>query len=132
MHAPATFQNMLDILLAGFCGRSCLVYLDDFIVYSKDAKNHINDVEYISTAFRGAGLSLQLRNCRNFRQNFEYLGHILKPGELLSDPKNTAGLAETKPTRRNTELRFSLDMANVVREFVNGLAKIGGFFTQLF
>lgn len=33
--APATFQRMIDYVLSGLKWTSCLVYLDDFIVYSK-------------------------------------------------------------------------------------------------
>jgi len=34
-NAPATFQRALDIILSGVKWQSCLVYLDDVIIYSK-------------------------------------------------------------------------------------------------
>ena len=33
-NAPATFQRLMDIVLAGLKWQCCLVYLDDIIVYS--------------------------------------------------------------------------------------------------
>jgi Reverse transcriptase (RNA-dependent DNA polymerase) len=33
-NAPATFQRMVDMILAGFTWKSCLVYLDDIIIFS--------------------------------------------------------------------------------------------------
>ena len=39
MNAPATFQRMLDILLSGYRWKSCLIYLDDIIIFSNDSSN---------------------------------------------------------------------------------------------
>ena len=38
-NAPATIQRTLDIFLSSFKWKSCLVYLDDFIIFSKDMSN---------------------------------------------------------------------------------------------
>jgi len=40
-NAPATFQRALDIILSGVKWQSCLVYLDDVIVYSKTQEEHV-------------------------------------------------------------------------------------------
>ena len=42
--APATFQRTLDILLAGLRWKTCLVYLDDVIVFSKTFDEYVNHV----------------------------------------------------------------------------------------
>eukprot|EP00171_Calliarthron_tuberculosum_P003874 IDg3874t1 len=44
-NAPATFQRTLDILLAGFRWKTCLVYLDDVIIFSKNFDEHLQHVE---------------------------------------------------------------------------------------
>jgi len=40
-NAPATFQRALDIILSEVKWQSCLIYLDDVIVYSKTEKEHV-------------------------------------------------------------------------------------------
>lgn len=40
-NAPATFQRVLDIVLAKYKWQTCLVYIDDVIIYSKSVKQHI-------------------------------------------------------------------------------------------
>jgi Reverse transcriptase (RNA-dependent DNA polymerase) len=37
-NAPATFQRFVDISLAGMTWKTCLLYLDDIIVFSKTAE----------------------------------------------------------------------------------------------
>lgn len=43
-NAPATYQRIMNVLLAGLNGLSCLVYLDDIIVFSKNFEDHVKDL----------------------------------------------------------------------------------------
>ena len=61
MNAPATFQRTLDILLLHYRWKSCLIYMDDIIIFSKDFDTHVQDVRNILTALQGVGLLLKLR-----------------------------------------------------------------------
>lgn len=104
MSGPASFQRMLNIQLLGHRCRSCLIYLDDIIIFSKDVYTYIKDVTNILAALKRAGVSLKLRNCRFFKRDFEYLGHRATRGELLINHNKTAALAETRPARTKTQL----------------------------
>ena len=44
MNARATFQRLLDILISGYRWKSCLIYLDDIIIFSKDYDSYLKDV----------------------------------------------------------------------------------------
>ena len=66
MNAPATFQRMLDILLSGYRWKSCLIYLDDIIIFSKDYDTHLKDVDVILRALQQERLSLNLNKCKSF------------------------------------------------------------------
>ncbi len=57
-NALATFQRALDIILAWLKWRSCLVYLDDVIIFSQSVGDHIRQVDEVLTALREAGVSL--------------------------------------------------------------------------
>jgi len=57
-NAPATFQRVVDMILAGLKWKSCLVYLDDLIVFSQSAGEHLEHVWEVFAALRGAGVSL--------------------------------------------------------------------------
>ncbi len=62
-NAPATFQRALDIILSGYKWNTCLVHLDDVIVFSKTLGEHIDHVDAVLTALREAEVSLKLRKC---------------------------------------------------------------------
>ena len=40
-NAPATFQRLMDLVLAGLQWSDCLVYLDDVIVVGRTFEEHL-------------------------------------------------------------------------------------------
>jgi Reverse transcriptase (RNA-dependent DNA polymerase) len=63
-NAPATFQMDIDIILSGVKCKTCLVYLDDVIVFSKSKKDHLSHVAEALTLLGNAGLSLKMKNVK--------------------------------------------------------------------
>ena len=51
-NAPATFPRTLDISLSGFQWQTCLIYLDDVIVFSKEAETHLRHVDEVLQLLR--------------------------------------------------------------------------------
>jgi Reverse transcriptase (RNA-dependent DNA polymerase) len=62
-NAPATFERAIDIILSGIKWKTCLVYLDDVIVFYKSKTDHITHVAEALTLLENAGLSLKLKKC---------------------------------------------------------------------
>jgi Reverse transcriptase (RNA-dependent DNA polymerase) len=46
-NAPVTFQRFVDITLAGLTWKTCHVYLDDIIVFSKTAEEHLSHLDEV-------------------------------------------------------------------------------------
>jgi hypothetical protein len=42
-NAPGTFQRTMNYILQPIIGEICLVYLDDIIVFSKSAEEHVGN-----------------------------------------------------------------------------------------
>ena len=117
-NAPATFQRAIDIILSGVKWKTCLVYLDDVIVFSKSKKDHLAHVAEALTLLGNAGLSLKLKKCHFFAEAVDYLGHVIRPGRLGVAEKNTTALKTAPLPRTQTELRSFLGLCNVYRRFV--------------
>ena len=123
-NAPATFQRTVDIVLSGLKWKTCLVYLDDIIVFSNTEYDHFRHLEEVLSLLYGAGLSLKLTKCHFFKDTVDYLGHVIRPGKLEVAVKNTEALRNARPPVNQTELRSFLGLCNVYRRFVPGFAKI--------
>jgi len=120
---PATFQRALDIILSCLKWQICLVYLDNVIIFSANAKQHVKDIDTVLHRLREAGVTLTLEKCTWFSDEVEYLGHIVRPGQLHVHNKNEDALKHAKFPTTKTQLKSFLGMYNVYRRFVKDFAK---------
>ena len=58
-NAPATFQRLMECVLAGLTGEQCLIYIDDIIVFSSTFQEHLDRLERVFLKLQGAGLKLR-------------------------------------------------------------------------
>src|SRR5262249_39928865 len=72
-NAPATFQRLMDSVLAGLKWQHCLVYLDDIIIFSPTFTEHLAHLDSVFTRLEGAGLSLKLAKCFFVRAELPFL-----------------------------------------------------------
>jgi hypothetical protein len=70
------------------------------------------------------GLTLNLNKCHFFKDTVDYLGHVIRPGQLSVVEKNTVALKDMTHPTTQTDLRSFLGLCNVYRRFVKGFAKI--------
>jgi len=91
-NAPATFQRALDTILSGLKWQICLVSLDDVIIFFANAEQHVKDVKAVLHRLREAGVTLNMTKCTWFSDEVEYLGHIVRPGQLHVHNKNVDAL----------------------------------------
>jgi len=122
-NAPATFQRALDVILLGLKWQICLVYSDDVIIFSANAEQHVKDVDTVLHRLREAGVTLRLEKCTWFSDEVEYLGHIVRPGQLHVHNKNVDALKHAKFPTTKTQLKRFLGMCNVYRRFVKDFSK---------
>jgi hypothetical protein len=52
--ASASFQRMIDLILAGLKWTSCLTYIDDVIVYARDHEEHRQRLREVFLCFQNA------------------------------------------------------------------------------
>ena len=57
-NAPATFQRLMDSVLAGLQWTACLVYMDDIIIPGKTFEHHLHNLSCVFSRLRDAHLKL--------------------------------------------------------------------------
>ena len=130
-NAPATFQQLMDMVLTGLQWSSCLVYLDDVIVLGRNFAEHLRNLRDVFQHLREAGLKLKPNKCDLCLEEVEFLGHIVSAEGVRTDPKKTEKVAQwPKPTSRKEVQQF-LGLANYYRRFVRNFASIAKPFHRL-
>ena len=63
---PATFQRLMDLVLAGLQWYDCLVYIDDVIVLGRTFDEHLRNLRSVLQRLRESGLRLNQSKCSFF------------------------------------------------------------------
>ena len=79
-NAPATFQRLVDTVLAGLTNVNA--YLDDLIVFSSTWHGHVNSLREVFSRLAGASLTLNLAKCEFGRGTVTYLGRQVGQGQV--------------------------------------------------
>ncbi|CAI5463054.1 unnamed protein product [Closterium sp. Yama58-4] len=79
-NAPALFQRVMDTMLRDVPAAAC--YIDDEVVFSPDAKQHVKDVKAMLDAIRDAGLTCHPKKCSFENTGVKYLGFEVQGGQL--------------------------------------------------
>ena len=85
-NAPATFERLMENVLEDLQGETCLVYLDDVIVYGKTFEQELERLEAIMERLEEANLKLNPKKCHLFQNEINYLGHIVSSDGIMTDP----------------------------------------------
>lgn len=61
-NAPSTFQRVMNSVLRGLTWSTCLVYLDDVVIFTRGGiERHILEVATVLERLEAAGLTLKLK-----------------------------------------------------------------------
>ena len=83
-NAPATFQKLMECVLAGLTYEQCLIYLDDIVVFSVTFDQHLERLKMVFHHLAEAGLKLKPSKCKS---EIRYLGHIVSRQGIQADPE---------------------------------------------
>uniref|UniRef100_A0A3B1IQI2 Gypsy retrotransposon integrase-like protein 1 n=1 Tax=Astyanax mexicanus TaxID=7994 RepID=A0A3B1IQI2_ASTMX len=123
-NAPATFQRLMDRVLAGLQWETCLVYLDDIILLGKDVPEMLQRLAQVFDRFRQANLKLKPTKCCLFRRQVSYLGHIVSAQGIATDPEKVRKVQQWPQPTCVSEVRQFVGLAAYYRRFVQDFATI--------
>ena len=73
-NSPATFERMMELMLRELLGTTCLVYIDDVIVFVKTFEECLSGFEKVLQKLLANGLKLKPTKCNLFHRKVKYLG----------------------------------------------------------
>ena len=93
-NAPATFQHLMDCVLAGLQWSSCLVYMDDIIIIGRSFEEHLHHMQQVFECLKSANLKIQPSKCHFLQQKVNFLGHIVSSEGVFPDPSKMSKVKE--------------------------------------
>ena len=103
---------MIDVIFTKVRWQHDLVYLDDIIVFSPTVYEHFTHGKQVLKMPHNVGVTLRFAKSRFFLTEVDYLGHFIKPGELVMAPETSEVVAKAKPPTIMRKMRSFLGQCN--------------------
>ena len=106
-----TFQQLMELVLAGLPWETCLAYLDDVIVFGRTFDEHLQRLSQALSCFRRANLKVNLTKCQFFKKSVSFLGHVISYKGIETDPNKTEAVRNWPPPENIEDLCRFLGLA---------------------
>lgn len=130
-NAPGTFERLMETVLRGLQWEQAVLYLDDIIVFSKNASQHLQRLENVLDRLKNAQLKLKVTKCQFFKKETEFLGHIVSADGVRTSSEKTEKVREMKVPTRLKDVRAFLGLTGYYRRFIKDYGQIAKPLHQL-
>ena len=127
----AHFQRSIENVLRDVMYQHCLVYLDDVLVKSPDFISHVDSLDCVFTKLYDSGLRLKPKKCRLFTKEVKFLGFLVTPKGIYTDPDKTKLIDEWPIPVCTKDVRRYLGLIGYYRKFVPQFAHKAAPLTKL-
>uniref|UniRef100_A0A914UKT1 RNA-directed DNA polymerase n=1 Tax=Plectus sambesii TaxID=2011161 RepID=A0A914UKT1_9BILA len=124
VNSGATFERLMETVLAGLQWDFVFLYLDDILIASQDDESHLRHLRMVFERLTMANLRAKPSKCTFGNTETEYLGHIINADGVKVDSAKVAKVANLAAPRNLKKLQAFLGFATYYREFVPNFAKI--------
>ena len=122
--ARATFQRLMDMIMAGLNLEICLVYLDDIIVFASGVHEHLKRLMSIFERLLGARLKLKPPKCTMFQKSVSFLGHVISERRVATDPGKVECVVIWPVPSSIRDVSSFVGLCNYYRRFIHSFAEI--------
>ena len=124
-NSPATFQRFMnnsfkDMIAEGWL----IVYMDDMLITSQNKEEDIERTRRVLQRMKELDLHLKLKKCCFRVEEVDFLGLILRPGEIAMDPTKLSGTAEWPTPTKVKDVCSFLRFVNYYRRFIGDYSNI--------
>ncbi len=122
-NSPSIFQRVMNLVLSGCLGKYSFIYIDDIVIYSQTAEDHLKHIGIILERLRQNGLRVKFSKCQLFRTEIDYLGFIVGNGGIRVNPKKVQA-AINFPTPADVKgVQAFLGLVGYFRVFIYNFAE---------
>ncbi|WZZ60405.1 hypothetical protein YC2023_060512 [Brassica napus] len=127
-NAGSTYQRLLNMMLADQIGRTMEVYIDDMLVKSLEAEDHISHLQQAFSTLRKYNMKLNPAKC-SFGVSFgKFLGYIVTHRGIEANPEQIRDIHSIPSTKNVKEVQKLAGRMAALRRFISRLSDISHAF----
>ncbi|XP_053401636.1 uncharacterized protein LOC123522917 [Mercenaria mercenaria] len=123
-NSSSTFQKTMELVLQGLQWQTCLVYIDDIIVFGADFSEHIQRVDEVLDRIKQADMKLLPDKCHMLQTEVVFLGHVVSKEGIRPDPTNIAKIAEWPRPTTPKQIKQIVATGSYYRRYIRDFAKV--------
>ena len=115
----ATYQRLVNKMFANQIGKNMEVYVDDMLVKSKTADNHVSDLEECFKILREYGMRLNPQKCTFGVASGKFLGFIVNTRGIEANPDKIRSLLELPSPRSRKDVQGLTGRVAALNRFIS-------------
>ena len=123
-NAPAILQRLMQKGLGELNLIYCLIYLDNIIIFSWTAKEHLHRLCVVFDQFREYNLKLKPSKYSFFKEEINYLAHWVSKEDVWPSDSNLKAIAECAPPQTYMEIPAFRSLMGHYWWFIKGFMHI--------
>src|ERR1043165_1249582 len=123
-NSPSSFSRMMNLVMSGLNYVSCLVYLDDIIVFAANLDDHLARLAQVLARLSQAGLKLKPSKCHLLKREVLFLGHIISAEGVSTDPSKVQAVTEWPTPLCLRDVRSFVGLCSYYRKFIPRFATV--------
>lgn len=120
-NAAQSFQRLMDNIFRGI--DFVFPYIDDVLVASSSAAEHLQHLETVFTLLRKHGLAVNEQKCHFAQERVQFLGHTIDRKAIVPLPSKVEAIDNFPRPNIRQELRRFIGMINFYRRFLPNAAE---------
>ena len=129
-NAPATFQRLMDHVLAGM-QEYAAAYMDDIVIHSDTWEHHVQHLRALMTTLKQHGLTVKNKKCQIGMTTCKYLGHVVGNGTISPQQSKIESIETFKTPQIKKDVHAFLGLAGYYRRFLPNFSTIAAPLSDL-
>ncbi|KAK7604676.1 hypothetical protein V9T40_005862 [Parthenolecanium corni] len=117
------FINAMKIVLTG-CETFTAVYVDDVLIYSATAEEHLQHLRTIFEKVDKANMTLRLDKCSFFKSSAKFLGYVIDRDGIRPDPERAEAITQYGVPTNKREIQSFLGVVGYYRNHIHKCADL--------
>jgi len=130
-NAPAIFIDIMNRVFHQYLDQFVIVFIDDILVYSKDKKQHEEQLRILLKTLRKEKLYVKFKKCKFWLNRVSFIGHVVTAQGTQVDPVKVEAVSNWPRPTSVGKVRSFLGLAGYYRRFIEGFSRIVGPMTPL-